>query len=506
MSSKFQVNVICLLSFVVCALGAFYEPSPTVKMVNSYPHFNAYSLDASSDKWSTDGDYYVGVAGLAAVVLVLGIVALVIMPILLCLRCCCTCLKCAPNQETPTYQDSKGNEHYNKNWFVFGSYYVVCLAAFVMAHLMWAASDSFSKAIQESVDTLGDLEDIFQNLKDDTQDGKSDTEQAINDLNSFVSSDVCYTAAQEMLTAINILDTTLDTMYDGVKVLPGYMASASEEVEKGDAIQASVLYSCYAGIMVVIGVYLLLEFCHLKCGLKIMMPISWFVVLVLTVLCSIELVILMVTCDFCMDPAGAILDNSSGALYDVVNDYVSRDANGTACTNSNSAKLQGYLDDIQDAFSKSMSNSTIAYDACDTLGGTSADLAKFTSANTSLYSFNDVLGTMSDTLDCNNIHNLWVGVLETALCKYFTDGMYYFWLSKHLTAVFLYLLMCLGSVTWQYFGIVDDDDAFADADDDAFVTGGIVIRDNGKLEDKKEKSVVELTKRDNSGGRLRGIF
>jgi len=54
----------------------------------------------------------------------------------------------------------------------------------------------------------------------------------------------------------------------------------------------------------------------MKTGLKLIMPITWMIVLVLTVLCTVELYIVMVTCDFCMDPETALLSELDEDRYD----------------------------------------------------------------------------------------------------------------------------------------------------------------------------------------------
>jgi hypothetical protein len=154
---------------------------------------------------------------------------------------------------------------------------------------------------------------------------------------------------------VEALDAALATLHEYVSMLPGWMSDGQDQIDQvcvrgiflywnlsiwdypspglyaktqihsscfccivaqGEGYQTSVLFACYAGIVVLIIVYIILEVCHLKTGLKLIMPITWIIVLVLTILCTVELYIVMITCDFCMDPAAALLSELDSDRYD----------------------------------------------------------------------------------------------------------------------------------------------------------------------------------------------
>lgn len=503
-------SVACVVVFILsCVNGANYEPSDTVKMVNAYPHFTPTDMQSTSNTFNDGDDYLMGTVGLPAYVTALGIVSLVLLPFLLCLRCCCHCMKCAPGASNELWIDKDGRHRFKKNVWIFGAYYLTCVLALVFVHLLWMASASFSEAIVSASDALGDLEDLFQELSDDSVEAGSAIDDTNAALDNIADDDANVCQPDSTITdALDLLDGTVTDLATYTDKLPGYMADGITNVETGEYWQRLVLFCCYASIMGVLIFYVALAVCQSKCGLKVAMPLTWVIVLALTVVCGIEMWIVMITCDFCYSPEDSILSSldSDSTLYQTISDYVTRDANGDACTNSANAELQKYITDASEEFDDAMDAFDDSIDACALAGVNTDDLsdAKDDLEN----AIGDLFDTMDDLADCLVIHNLWKDVVEVSLCEHFAEGMFYFWLSKHLTALFLYLLLSLGSVAWQYMDVVPDDSLDdEEAAYEKFVAGGIVIKDEYIADQKKEKKVVELTnKAGKSRGRLKGMF
>lgn len=428
--------------------AANYEATPIVKAVADY----------DDNKWG-DKDYFVLTGYLPGAILVLGILSLMIYAILLCFRCCCVCMKCAPDPTDPGnhYVSDSGHVKYYKPKMLEIIYYVTCIAGFAMAHLMWMASASFSSAFNEAGDSFNVLESKFTTMKTDcaTSATNIDSSQALLATAQTQAASCYYEFADSSLTALESANNALKTMVDPI---PGYLSDTQDLMDQGDTAQQSILYAAYVAILIVIGIYMFLNFFETKFGLKCVMPVTWFTVLILTIVCCIELYILMVACDFCLAPKENLLDElgTKSALYDVVNDYVSRDANGDACTNATGTDLYLKIIAINDSVTSMVNATDTALTLCNADNAVT-DYSGMQSTRNSAATFYNVVDSMNEALDCNTIHNAWVGILEDALCSFFTEGMYYFWLSKHTTALFLFILMVVGSIIWQYYGDVEED-------------------------------------------------
>lgn len=484
-------NVLCLISLVNIVKSEFYTPTDRVKEVNEYPE-----VDLTGG--SVPGTEHTG--ELAILILGLGIISLVLFPFFLCLRCCCICMKCAPDPLDPEshYVNDNGDEKYYKPKILTAIYYLTCIAGFVMAHFMWMATDGFSAAFDNASSAFEDIKRLFTEIKNDcTQlSTKIDTQTvAVNNMNS------CTDTKSTLQTSLSALDTTNDAIYTISKPIPGYMSDAQDLMDQGDDAQSSVLYAAYCGIMGVIGVYLILEFCQSKFGLRVMMPFTWIVVLVLTIVCCVELQVLMYSASFCMDPTGEMLDamSSSSALYGVINDTMVRNNQGQTCVNG-PTELQGDVQTLNNTLNDilNVTATIIGLGAC---GSTDQSILVGVQDTFKTFQLNNI-DSLDEAVDCNTLHTLFSKLLEKALCTNLTDGLYYFWLSKHTTALFLFILMVLGTITWQYYGNVEEDKSDfmeIEANKNGAVAGGITITG-------RQSKETEMVQKDATRGRFRGVF
>lgn len=486
-------NIIYLVFLLNTVKAEFYTPTDRVKEVNSYP-------DIELTGGSIPGTSHTG--ELAVLILALGLASLFLFPIILCFRCCCTCMKCAPDPLDPEshYVNDNADTKYYKPKILTGLYYLTCIAGFVMAHFMWMATDGFSASFDNASSAFEDIKLQFTDVKTDCTVLSSDIATKSSRVDSM--SGACSAAKTELQDALTTLGDTNDAIFSIAKPIPDYMSDAQDMMDQGDTFQSTVLYAAYCGIMAVIGIYLLLNFFESKFGLRLMMPFTWIVVTILTVVCCVELQVLMYSASFCMDPTQEMLDSmsQSSSLWGIINDTMVRNNQGQTCMNGKT-ELQNDVYELNNTL-----NSILNITAIFTNSGScsSADDTILGEVQTTFKSFQTLQVTnLDDAVKCETLHNLFSKLLEKAFCTNLTDGLYYFWLSKHTTALFLFILMVLGTITWQYFGDVEEDkgDFLAmEENNNGAVSGGITISSG------RPPKEAEMISRDATRGRFRGVF
>jgi len=212
--------------------------------------------------------------------------------------------------------------------------------------------------------------------------------------------------------------------------------------------------------------------------------------------------VLMYSSSFCMDPTEEMLDSmsESSSLWGVVNDTMVRNNRGQTCMNGDT-ELQRDVQSLNSTLN-SILNITSTFSSICT---NSTDQGIINGVHSTFENFQRLqLTNLDDAVKCESLHNLFSKLLEKAFCTNLTDGLYYFWLSKHTTALFLFVLMVLGTITWQYFGDVEEDKGDfleIEANNNGAVVGGITIS-TGKSPTKD----TEMVQRDATRGRFRGVF
>jgi hypothetical protein len=512
-SSKSNYNMLLLASlFSLLFLGVNagkYSPTDVVESVHNYPRFDPTTGEESDNEVKfTDTAYIVGTQGLPAYILGLGLIACMLLPFCLALRCCCHGMQCRPGQGAPTEPDKHDDHYYVRNTYLFGAYYLCCLLAVVVVQLIFMADAELVKAIDNASDYATDMKNDLNDVLDDAKETIGKTDEAMDHV---IDDDIC----EALENALDAFKDTVSAVETFVEPLPDYFATMADYIDMALPWEKNILIGCYIGIMCFIVIYVALDYLKSGQGLKIMFPLTWLVVIALTLVCTLELSFLIITCDVCMDPGGILADNA-GIKSDTgtfILQYAGS-ADQKACANSTSLEV-----DIQSALSEretvynelnepiSDDDATTIAEYCDNSGN--GLISSLFADDGSV----DVLTSgMADLVSCKTINTMWVELVEKSICEFFTSGLYYFWLSKHISALFLYLMLCLSSLTWHYFEKVHESDIEGDDDYNKYLasgnrnyvagTGGIVVKDDQVADHKKERKVTELTTR----GRLRGLF
>lgn len=487
-----------------------YSPTDVVESVHNYPRFDPTTGEESDNEVKfTDTAYIVGTQGLPAYILGLGLIACMLLPFCLALRCCCHGMQCRPGQGAPTEPDKHDDHYYVRNTYLFGAYYLCCLLAVVVVQLIFMADAELVKAINNASDYATDMKNDLNDVLDDAKETKGKTVEAI----TYVDADTNCDGLREALGAFKKSVSAVETL---VKPLPDYFANMADYIDMALPWEKNILIGCYIGIMCFVVIYVAIDYFKSGRGLKIMFPLTWLVVIVLTLVCTLELSLLIITCDVCMDPGGILADNAGRKTETgtFILDYAGS-ADEMACESPTSVE-----EDLEDAIDERETVNDLLQDEVTNDDGTTsiADFCDASSDGTISSLFADdgsvdvLLSGMASLVSCKTINKMWVELVEKSICDFFTSGLYYFWLSKHISALFLYLMLCLSSLTWHYFEKVHESDIEGDDDYNKYLasgnrnyvagTGGIVVKDDQVADHKKERKVTELTTR----GRLRGLF
>ena len=62
---------------------------------------------------------------------------------------------------------------------------------------------------------------------------------------------------------------------------------------------------------------------------------------------------------------------------------------------------------------------------------------------------------MANTISCPSFQAIWFKLINEALCEGFYSGIYSIWVSQFITSFFLFFLIVVATVSYQYFASTD---------------------------------------------------
>ena len=413
----------------------------------------------TSDDFEPTEEYFMNSLFQPIFLTALGLVALILLIVGLCCRCCCRCLQCLPNDHH-TEKGHQHDSHAQRVAFIKSQEREITIIEITLIVLV-LISDCFCyygygylmKGNDDLVDALTDLEETFGSVVTHTNLIYTVDAPAMVTASNGGYTSGC-SAAQEIFggsdgtgglvafsdTYLNLaktLDNLADTMYDMLE-----QAKTAVAENMAGYIQTFVLLIFCLGFICCV-LFTSMKISHSTCGTKLAMLWAMITFLLLLVFNMPMMYLSQVFGDFCMDPTyNAVWSIPPGSTRDMVKFYATcqgtdtlGEALGSASTGMNDIK--NATDAITSSFA-SCSSDTYASD----LGTACTDSA------TRL----DAIGTL---LSCPTFQSVWFKLINDAFCQGFYDGIYSIWVSQFLTSFFLYFLIIVASISYQFFKPID---------------------------------------------------
>jgi hypothetical protein len=315
---------------------------------------------------------------------------------------------------------------------------------------------------------IRDASYLSSNISSTISSIKNDTQCGVFNIDFSRVTDATDKIAKNSLSIKDIIRPLIDTL-----------TSITEQIRVYAITDKNITVFCiYGSCTLLFLLFLMFFFCRFKFGLMALIGLSEIIVIILTIVASVILFILQILSDVCVDPTGLILAeisngtttytlalyyfncigtnhlaglsakvNSTIALYpkNLVSDIFST-FNGTI------NELQARVNDPNTPPNEAANdNQTLiaARAAFTTCSGYAVNLNDY--VQTSLFEANNIVQDITNTLNCDSISKNWHDFVDTDLCSYNFDGIFIVCLVLYITAGFIYAIMCVSSVLYQYF-------------------------------------------------------
>ena len=200
------------------------------------------------------------------------------------------------------------------------------------------------------------------------------------------------------------------------------------------------MYGVYALAISAALLFIIFQFFKLQMGLKIAIVRGEVTFLLLLFLCALWLILCIGMSDLCIDPVNNILGLVPAGEVHNTTAYFS------TCAGQNSL-----LHDVNTAKSYTSLLNTTVYQLLYTPGSSCAGdqgLIEIRAASLRSYS---VCGDVEAAVACQPVKAILEDFLFTGVCNQLFSGILSIWSSQLVTSFLLFLLLILGSISYQYF-------------------------------------------------------
>jgi hypothetical protein len=319
----------------VCA----YSPIQLVRDAHNIPHLKESVFATRTNSFHAANDdleqYTISIIILPIILGALGCISLYIYQTILCCRACglCTCRKdheFGMDDENKCCEGCKGDCCPSWSYTNISVAFALLLFAAAACNAFVYIGDSQLKtSFADASDSLFTLSDIFEAI--------SDTGTAISNrgnillviANSSQCEDTFSNSDEQQFTdgAETIIDAG-DDIADQVGALPDECDNYGNDIEtKADDRRVLVVNIYFAVIMAVIFFYGIAPCFKSKAYLAFWTVIVELIVLTLTIVAVVQMILITVLGDFCMDPTDNILYtvDDSQSYYDILDHYLTCD-------------------------------------------------------------------------------------------------------------------------------------------------------------------------------------
>jgi hypothetical protein len=238
--------------------------------------------------------------------------------------------------------------------------------------------------------------------------------------------------------------------------------------------RTTVVYIFYAFIVVNLLLYSIVVYLRQTRMMKVLLFLTWWIVFLLTIICCIEMIFVIFLGDLCIDPITYILKPlPAGTVSDSVTYFTSCEGTNPFATSTDGVTsalttIKSLLiDETTSASTADMCRTdaqrTARFNILDALCGMCDGYFEDASYTYSFYSTglkytsskpgidSTMTSLKSSITDCASLQTSLTGVFEGSLCGGIYSGFFVIWITQFITSFCLFLLMCCGSVLYQYF-------------------------------------------------------
>ena len=435
-----------LLEFGYSNPNDTYEPSADVLQ----------GAAISGQDFGTDAEYGTTILVKPILLLVLGILSLFFLNLALCCRNCFSCCKCLPNDHH-TEHGHDHDSHAQRETFINHQKTAVFVVEMVLCALVMIADCvcyygygfiiKGANDLIEAMDMLLVLFDLvlgyanklhstdgtnfvnYATLAKGTCTGANAAGASNNPINILVTLGESFKLAA--LAIVNAITPLRSYITDGQIYVTEYLIGFS----------STVVLVIWAFAAISVSLFILFRVCRSTCGTKIAIFWGQVTMLIILIFNMIFMILTQVLGDFCMDPSYNAVLNAGDGLRPMVQYYATCIGNDTVRQSVIAAS------DVMKliATNTTQIRTTFSCQSDVNLNGVS---------NTAL-SASLTFATMANTISCPSFQAIWFKLINEALCEGFYSGIYSIWVSQFITSFFLFFLIVVATVSYQYFASTD---------------------------------------------------
>lgn len=425
-----------------------YAPDNTVKVGHSIPHVGVDGKLYDSTFTYSEG-YLQSLIPVPAVILGIGLLSILIYMSLMCFRCCCECIRYAPNRDdylkdnAPITKFDWAHKVVSRRRLTLFLFVTFLFFTFAVNHILFWGDATISQGVSDASDGLNSLGDTFAVYSDATGAFVASYARLGQAMSDVTCQEYNSQAQAQVSSTLSSFEGYATVLNDAISDIAPNIYSASDTfITYGTTKKSTVVYIFYAFIAFDCILLALAAIIRNKVFMQVLLSFSLLIVIALTVICCIEMVIVMLLSDFCMDPIEYIstlaskLFGSTSSIYQAVDYY-------TTCSGS-----MPYTSDLISVNTELLSFQT-QLNGLQTAGCSDSDLTLAIQETSTLITSLTVL--TNELSACTSIQLPLKEIIENSSCVDTINGFFIIWICQFLCSGFLYFTICAASVLYQYF-------------------------------------------------------
>lgn len=390
----------------------------------------------SGVNFATDAVYFQTILVKPILLFCMGFVALFFFNLGLCCRCCCTCCSCKPKEDI----DEKELAHQK---FMITCVEVLLIFSVLLADTLCYYGYGY---MQEGVASLNDGFDGLSTILDNVLGVCYELYQtdAPNLSSSTDAAKISCPNGATILSTMDVFNVALNSaaklLYDAVKLLGDNVDLAKESMNAYvDNYLRVFVFLIWSFAALSTFWFVLFRLFKSECGT--MFAVFWGeLTFLIILLVNVPLLIFtQILGDFCVQPTHNIIQSQGdGDLKEMVRYY-------SHCTGNDTIgeKLDNVVDSMQD-----LANATTTLMGMGIGCSSDSNLAAMASTITAA---GDRFTAIGGYISCSNFQAIYFTIVNDAFCGGFYSGIYSLWVSQFITSFFLFFLIVVASISYQYF-------------------------------------------------------
>jgi len=433
----------------------YYSPNEAVVDAHNIPHliYSSGSLSSGPSEFSTGKNassslnllsptgYFAAIVPFPALVTMVGLFSLILLQFCVFLRCfkCCSWLKSEPSEAQITIDPLF---LFRKKRLLKCLYVLFLFVVVLAAHSLWFSNKDLDDAIASMGASVDSLKTIFVRMRDAGNQMQSDFDDIIALVDSTKGAS-CYSDSSVQKTA-SIVGSGAAHGISALAspVIPLLAQGSASVVTNGQTVKLYLVGALYGlSMALVLGLAIPMQL-RRKCILKGFMIFTGVLLFALTIISGIEMVVIMLLGDFCMDPIKSLNDlTTSNSVKNIFTYYGKCDGSASNPFDTDVQSVTSSLEKI--GLTIGQSNAA----GCNEDIYTKVEAKKNDALKVQLPSVTD------QVTKCDALHQVIDQFLLSGVCGTGTQGVFKLFVSQYIIQLGLFLVLVVGCVLYQYFDI-----------------------------------------------------